>query len=226
MEAVDLYCERIGPALWAEPLNAITNGAFLVVAWLVWRLARDTGGPDAETGLLIGLLAAIGTGSGLFHTFANTLTRWLDVVPIALFTLAYAWIYCRRILGLSAGTVLGLVAAAGLAIIVSRQFPGVLNGSLKYAPAFSLAVGLGTLHVMQGRRERYSLLAAAGVILVALFFRSVDMAACSQFPFGTHFLWHLFAALAFYFAARGLIANRAIAEPLIPSGGCNNALDS
>ena len=29
---IDNYCERLGPGLWAEPLNAATNGAVLAAA--------------------------------------------------------------------------------------------------------------------------------------------------------------------------------------------------
>ena len=27
---VDLYCERLGPSFWAEPVNAFSNAAFLI----------------------------------------------------------------------------------------------------------------------------------------------------------------------------------------------------
>ena len=27
---IDIYCERLGPGFWAEPVNALSNGAFLV----------------------------------------------------------------------------------------------------------------------------------------------------------------------------------------------------
>ena len=39
MAVLDLYCERLGPGLLAEPLNAVTNGAFLVAAWRLASLA-------------------------------------------------------------------------------------------------------------------------------------------------------------------------------------------
>jgi len=29
---MDGYCERVGPGLWAEPLNAVSNAAFLIGA--------------------------------------------------------------------------------------------------------------------------------------------------------------------------------------------------
>ena len=58
---IDLYCERTGPGLWAEPVNALTNLAFFAAAWALWHSARSTRtvGPGAR--LLIGLLVAIGT---------------------------------------------------------------------------------------------------------------------------------------------------------------------
>ena len=31
-EQMDNYCERVGPEFWSEPLNAVTNAAFLVAA--------------------------------------------------------------------------------------------------------------------------------------------------------------------------------------------------
>ena len=38
-ENIDLYCERTGPGLWAEPLNALSNLAFIAVAVILWRRA-------------------------------------------------------------------------------------------------------------------------------------------------------------------------------------------
>jgi hypothetical protein len=40
---MDVYCERVGPELLAEPLNAITNASFLLAAWAAWVLARRVG---------------------------------------------------------------------------------------------------------------------------------------------------------------------------------------
>ena len=32
---IDLYCERVGPGTWDEPLNAVTNLAFLAAGLLL-----------------------------------------------------------------------------------------------------------------------------------------------------------------------------------------------
>ena len=70
LAAVDGYCERLGPGLWAEPVNAVTNAAFLVAAAVMWWRCAGLWWSRA----LCAVLAAIGVGSGLFHTFANPLT--------------------------------------------------------------------------------------------------------------------------------------------------------
>ena len=38
-QKVDIYCERTDFAFWSEPLNAVSNAAFVIAALLVWREA-------------------------------------------------------------------------------------------------------------------------------------------------------------------------------------------
>ena len=85
--AVNGYCERGGPGLWAEPLNAVSNAAFLVAAWAGWRLARERRDRGGQALALI--LAAIGIGSTLFHTVAQVWAGLVDVLPIQIFILVY-----------------------------------------------------------------------------------------------------------------------------------------
>ena len=66
--AVDEYCERMSPEYWAEPVNAVTNLAFVLAAVIMWR--RVVGMPLARA--LCVVLSAIGVGSYLFHTHAQT----------------------------------------------------------------------------------------------------------------------------------------------------------
>src|SRR4051794_14524228 len=81
------YCERCGPGLLAEPINASTNLSFLIAAWAAWFLARRANALHAGTWGLIALSVAIGIGSALYHTFATGWARVLDVVPILHFQL-------------------------------------------------------------------------------------------------------------------------------------------
>jgi len=205
----DLYCERLGPGLWAEPLNATTNLAFFLAAWAAWRLGRRAYALAPGVRLLVTLIVAIGVGSTLFHTFATPWARSLDTGSIMLFQISYLWLYGRRIAHLSAeltAGLLGLFVAAGYA---GRQFPQVVNGSLIYAPAVVVIVGLGLYHARTQPGARRSLLAAAAVFLLAVVFRVMDRAVCPVFPFGTHFLWHLLIPIALYFLMRGLVLNTA-----------------
>lgn len=205
MSYVDLYCERVEPGLLSEPANALSNIAIVVAAWFAWQYARQRNEQTAGILLLVALIVAFGLGSGLFHTFANVTTRVLDAVPIAAFVAAYLWIYVHRVLGgarvISTVCVMVFVVAA----IFARQFPELLNGSIIYAPALLLAVAGGLVHSVRCRYERFSLLGAAGVFVLALVFRTMDNPVCESFPLGTHFLWHLLNAAAIYLAMRALI---------------------
>ena len=77
------YCERGGnPAFWAEPLNAVSNAAFIIAALLATReyFSRPSGQRGiAEAGLIL-LVYVIGIGSFLFHTYA---TRWAAIADTA-----------------------------------------------------------------------------------------------------------------------------------------------
>jgi hypothetical protein len=207
MGTVDLYCERLGPGLWAEPVNAATNAAFLVAAWFVWRYAQRTGTLSVGAWVLIGLTVSVGVGSALFHTVADDFTRLLDSGAIAVFMAAYLWLYGRGVIGLSRLTAAIAPAAFIAAVVASAQLPPWLNGSVMYAPALVGIVGLGVLHLSRARHERYDLIWAAAVFVVSLLFRSIDMWVCPAFPVGTHFLWHLSNSVALYIATRALLAN-------------------
>lgn len=76
---LDLYCECTGPGLWSEPVNALTNLAYIAAAWAVWRSARGAADPGAR--LLVGLLVAIGTGSALVHSGSLYHGRSVAVSP-------------------------------------------------------------------------------------------------------------------------------------------------
>ena len=116
MNSVDLYCERIEPGLLGEPLNAATNLALFIAAFFAWRYATRSDALTNGVKLLLVLLIAFGAGSTLFHTFANVITRWLDVLPIAAFITAYLWLYVRCLLNQSAAAAtlvsVGFVVAA------------------------------------------------------------------------------------------------------------------
>ncbi len=167
------YCERgADPSFWAEPFNALTNGAFIAAAAFAAvrlakevRLAKDKRrAPDGSvrfvTGTtiqiatlwgLVGLVALIGVGSFAFHTLATQLAQLGDIVPIGLFMLAYMSFALHRFLGYSwRGVALGLIgfAAACIAAASIKCGDGVrpcFNGSLNYLPALLGLLSIGVL---------------------------------------------------------------------------------
>jgi hypothetical protein len=220
-----IYCERLGPGLLAEPLNAVSNASFLITAWAAWSLARGTGRPSVGFQVLIALAASVGIGSGLWHTLATSWAMVLDVVPIALFLIWTLWLYARTVLRMSLPLALASMAAFLGISGYAQGFEGLLNGSLAYAPALIILLALGIAHARQATAGRYSLLLGAGAYAVALVFRVLDPEVCSTIPFGTHFLWHSFTGLAAYLAMRSLILSRAaqvVTDEIVPqvaSGG-------
>lgn len=205
METIDIYCERVGPAFWAEPVNALTNLAFFVAAWALWRLARRAGALDTGAWALITIVTAIGAGSFAFHTLATRTAMLADVIPILIFQLAWLWLYARRVIGwdrLTSSMTLGGYLA--LSMLLAR-LPAELGGSAMYLPALLIVLALGAWHARAPRPGRYDLLAAGGVLAVSLTFRTVDQAVCPGFPLGTHFLWHLLNGVVLYLAARPVV---------------------
>jgi hypothetical protein len=90
---MDAYCERVGPGLLAEPLNAVSNVSFLLAALAAWVLAQRTGAHSAGIRALIAIAASVGIGSILWHTYPVMLTLILDSVPILIFII---WLYTRN----------------------------------------------------------------------------------------------------------------------------------
>ncbi|MEG4007045.1 ceramidase domain-containing protein [Microcoleus sp. Pol11C1] len=205
---IDLYCERMMPGLWSEPLNAVSNISFLIAAGAIFQLARRQQQVPTGIWILITLATSIGIGSALFHTFATQWARLLDVIPIMIFQLAFLWLYSRQVVRMKYGYAGGLLVGFFWVSNFSNKFTNVLNGSLSYAPAFLVLLGLGVYHYQQQKREPIVLLAASGVFLLALTFRTLDQEICRYFSTGTHFIWHLCNGILLYLSARALILNR------------------
>jgi uncharacterized protein (TIGR03382 family) len=194
-DPVDVYCERLGPGLWAEPVNAATNLAFIfVAALLATRMERPC--PPLCLALVV-ILAAIGVGSGLFHTFANPVTALLDVGAIAAFVLLYVYAVNRHVLGWSrTNALLGLAALVPYFAVTGAIF-AMLTGfaiSAGYWPV-ALLIAFYALGLRRRRPEfARGLAIGAGILCVSISARSLDMILCDALPLGTHFLWHLLNA--------------------------------
>lgn len=236
------YCERGGdPGFWAEPLNAISNGAFVIAGLIAaWQLARSPrSGHALFEWLLVLLVCAIGAGSFLFHTYATVWAIPFDTIPISLFMLAYLGYALRRF----AGAPWIVVAVALVAFYASVKYAqGIhcgnellpmtraagkrcFNGTLGYTPAFVALVLVGGVLLVQRHRAAGYLFAAALLFLAAMTFRTIDLEVCTwavrgDRGVGTHFLWHTLNGLLLYVLLVGAIRHgRPTAEQSIASAG-------
>lgn len=219
-ESLDQYCERLDASFWAEPLNAVTNAAFLVAAALALRIWLQRAPKDWSALALIGVVTATGIGSFLFHTYANRWSMLADVIPIAIFIHLYLFLALRRFLGAS----LWLAGGATALFLVASPFLGrlaapLVGSSAGYVPALAAIFVVGALSLSRSRGLGLGLFAAGAVFTASLTFRTLDGPLCDALPFGTHFLWHLlnstllFLLMRLFMRAGGNTGSRANARP-------------
>lgn len=197
---VDGYCERVAPGIWGEPLNSLSNLAFLIAAILVWRHARG----DRTGRLLAVLIGLVFLASTTFHLLA---TRWsgaADSLFILVFVLCYAVLFPRVFFGVDPRLAwLGPPAFLALTAVTA-----LLGGGLY----LSALIGLGVFAALLGfsrdaeRRAFWPRYAVAGAIFaLSLSLRTIDREACAFLPSGTHFLWHLLNGLVLYLVSVAMI---------------------
>ena len=204
------YCERgSDPSFWAEPVNALTNLAFILasfVAFIVWLRLPDRATRRAEF-LLIALVFIIGVGSFLFHTYATRWAALADVFPITVFMIAYfAFALVRFARFKSWQAVLGALVFAGALPVAGMLGArgGFFAGSASYVPALVALFGIAYLLRLKNHSAASRIGLAGFVFLVSLTLRTLDLPICgatgliTSAPLGTHFFWHLLNALVLY----------------------------
>ena len=195
--AVDIYCERTGPEFWSEPINAVSNLAFIAAAILPFMAMRRAGQSDALLTILCGIAFCIGVGSFLFHTVAERWAAVADTVPILIFIVVFLFAAMNRLFGLRwYWAIVATIVAFGVSLFARNIglmiAGGTLNGSESYFPALALLGGSALALAGLGHPAARMVALATGVFAVSLLARTVDATLCAQIPAGTHFLWHLF----------------------------------
>lgn len=204
-----VYCERAGDGFWAEPLNAVSNVAFLIAAAWIARLAmRQAGGSSRSWDLwLLALLAAsVGVGSFLWHTLRTPWSQWTDIIPIMLFINVFLGSFLGRVAGagpatVAAGLVLYNLLNVGLQALLPRDF---LNGSVFYLPTWLALLAIWWYVRRRGLHGAGALLTAVIAFSGSLVMRTIDRPLCAQFAYGTHFGWHLLNGLVLVAAVSAL----------------------
>ena len=143
MQQFDDYCERTDFTFWSEPLNAVTNLAFLIAAIVMWR--RTEGLWMGR--LLSALVAVISVGSFFNHTFATVWAGAADTIPIAIVILAVLFATNLHVVGMKAWqagfATLGFFPFAAVVLPVLGRIPFVeISGFYWTVPIMLVGYGL------------------------------------------------------------------------------------
>jgi Ceramidase len=207
--SINIYCERTSAVWDAEPLNAVSNIAFLIAAWAAWRLQRRR--PNAEfhgaIQTLCIIIAVVGIGSAIFHTVATRLAEWADVIPILVFMIVYCWliltVFFRWPVWLK--LLATLVFFAATFYLESDEFEQILWGGAMYLPTLIVLMAAGAGIWRRDAEAGKTFFVAAGLFVLSFAARTIDQPLCSSLPIGTHYLWHILNAAVLFLLVRTLI---------------------
>ncbi|MCP4761257.1 MAG: ceramidase [archaeon] len=210
-QCIDIYCERTTCDFWAEPLNALTNITFIILAIVALRNYMKGLTPDSKKDknllFLIFLVFSIGVGSFLFHTFATSWSLFFDVFPIMLFAIWYFAVGQTKVLKFTLvqaiiGTIIFMCILFSMSIIFPRGF---LNGSASYFPFPMACIFFAVVMQKKDKTIAKQYWFATIAFLIAITCRIIDMELCPYIPFGTHFIWHIFTATTAFFNVNAMI---------------------
>lgn len=208
---IGYYCGRFGPGFWGEPLNSLSNFAFVLGAVIAFWFWRSSPSRDPWQLLLFSLVGSIGVGSFIFHSHPVPATLVIDLVPIQIFGLAALAYVSFRYIGLATSKTVALL----LAFFLVRQLwirsvnQGLLGGGITHVPAVIMLLSFGIVLKLRRSPVANFLLMACVAYVAALLVRSWDLYLCSSFPMGLHWLWHLLTATA----ASTIICGAALHQP-------------
>ena len=211
---MQIYCERFGPGLLAEPANALSNLAFFVAAAALWRVqsslvARGRVVPS-DLRLLAPLVLLVAVGSTLFHTLAVRWAGMLDSLFILLFCCVFLYGFLRHaVLAPAWAAITAATAFAVFSYAFPRLFaPGTLNASTAYLPNLVALVAMTAWLGWRKAPATRMFAVASAVFCISLTLRTVDQAICARFPLGTHFLWHVLNGLLLWIVGREMLLGR------------------
>lgn len=194
-----LYCET-SASYW---FNIVSNVAYIVAAYFAYRYFKTRRIKNKILFVLITLLFFLAIGSTLWHAFPMPLTDFADSFPLGLFVFLSTYVLFRKVVphrGLALG-VLSLITILILSLVPLH----ILEGSFVYIVIFGVLAG-----IVIKLKQKYPEISSLWILVFALFggaifFRTIDFVTCDLFGIGTHFIWHILAAVAAYFGIRFLV---------------------
>ena len=197
------YCERIDSSFWSEPLNAITNIAFLIVALiLLFNYKNNTLARNCAY-----LITCISIGSFLFHTIPNQITGMLDTLSIALLVMYYIYNINPYIFRIHRYFSILIVIAFPMICMVfgSALKDSYIGYSSFYIPILLYLALIAIILWLKDNPVKKGMIISTLVFALSICMRVLDFKTCQIVPLGTHFIWHILNAITIYFAIKSLI---------------------
>lgn len=196
------YCEFADSVLTAQPLNTFSSAAFFIVAFFLFRMVPPSHPRWSLVWPMAPLCIMIGLGSTLWHIYQEPWALALDIAPIFVFLLVFQCVFLKKFTQWSRRRILfdmaGLLAAmGGFSLVMNDVF---LQKSNAFIPVALWLLYAGVVVGQRYPRQARHCFLAALVFLLAIASRVVDMPLCHHWLYGTHFLWHMLAALSLYLA--------------------------
>lgn len=217
-DITQLYCERKGLEFWAEPLNALSNFAFLYAAMAAGRLLVRHKIRDLWLWWFVTNITLIGLGSFIFHTGPALPTFLADVIPIAIFIITTFYYVLNKGLGQSARKSILYILLLIIAMLLCRVSS---PWDFRIAISFLFIPVVATLGMMSLIFHRRGLITisrqlstAALIFAFSVIVRALDTPLCALLPNGLHFLWHMLNAIVCYLVFLVCFEIRQNAQPV------------
>ena len=201
------YCERTAADVLSEPLNSITNLAFVLISYLIFKKYKNH-----EYSLIFsGLIFCIGLGSFLLHTIPSKITALIDVMFILFFIIFFLYILFQKILKLAITCALFLSLASPvlyyyLGSVLKENF--TLFGDSSFYIVIWLHLNLIYFYLLiKNANFNNFILVASIIFVISIFFRIIDKVYCDINLYGTHFLWHILNSLVLFYLVKFIISN-------------------
>lgn len=192
--------------LLAEPLNAISSIAFILAGIGVYKLLKKNRIQKVEYKALVILIILIGIGSFIWHATGNLYVLILDVVPVALSFALITYIFLSKIIRNRRLALLIALLLLPIRFFISSFAPtDIISSLVRNLINFIVFLVIIALAFKKYGKSAFQGLGVLAIYLFAIIMRGIDLQVCSTFLIGTHFLWHIFNALAAYLAVQFII---------------------
>lgn len=207
------YCEAANYGF--QYLNLISILAFPLVAVYMWirRDHEETSPSFHEVSAII--LFVIGVTGFLFHYTGKPLAMAFDLIAMFMMFIIIASAIANDMLNWSLGKgllTIGAIIFGGALMYDQAQHILPQNTGLFLPFMFFVAIASLKVQTICHTTCVY-LMTAAYLLFFGLLLRGLDMAVCTSFSHGSHFMWHIMLAFSMIYFGRAVSAARAIAWP-------------